>query len=331
MDFEKFFKLVPNEIKNCVKRLNSEILAFSSVSSPYLAEIVNYVLKVSGKRVRPIFLFLTYMLRGNISIPEKVFKMAMVIELMHSSTLVHDDIIDSAEVRRGQPSANKKFGNSQALLCGDYLLTKAFGLCSKLPFYVRSATEETAVRLIEGEMNELYIDLNSTLEEILEIAHLKTASLFGLCGECASFMNGDEPHLIDLTKDFGCLCGQAFQALDDIFDIIGDQNKTGKAVGTDLRERKLTVPIFFWIKSGSSLALDYINDFSPEKIPVYIKDIVKSGSLHKSVDLLKDFIDKARVKALCINKNPQIYEVFEAFFSSFLEQPEFRSLEISPP
>ncbi|MCS6894350.1 MAG: polyprenyl synthetase family protein, partial [Deltaproteobacteria bacterium] len=303
--------------------LNVELIDSVKTDSRHLCELAQYTLNFGGKRIRPVFLFLSYMLCGHRKLPDSVKKMALVVELMHTATLVHDDIIDNATLRRGRESVQKKFGLSKGLLCGDFFLTKAFGLCSDLPTYIRKATEDCAIKLIEGETDELETDVASQFDEILRIATFKTASLFSLCGRAGAFFANADERIIELCAEFGQICGLAFQVLDDIFDVIGQPDKTGKARGVDLRERKPSIVIHFWLQTNSEVSQAYIENDPNLTIEIILEDLMKSDALTLSYKFLLELVQRAELKTLLLNKNQDIHDLFQVFFQQFKVQSEF--------
>ncbi len=187
--------------------------------------------------------------------PQPLIDIAAGIELIHLATLLHDDMIDRSPLRRCKPSALTTHGFAQTLLAGDFLLVRAFALCASLDQAVISATERACVRLTEGESIERsLLEVQPSIDEYLEVASKKTASLFSL----AAFSGG---HLAGVTESeskklarFGELLGIAFQILDDVLDISADEATLGKKPGSDLRERKPSVVNLVWLESGSQLA-----------------------------------------------------------------------------
>ncbi len=226
-----------------------------------LTEVSSYLLDLGGKRVRPMLTLLVGRALGlgenlsQSSAGRRLITIAAGIELIHMATLLHDDIIDRSPLRRNKDSAFKKYGIENTLLTGDFLLTRAFGLCATLDSFVIEATERACVALTEGEILEtsLYHGPH-TLESSLEIARKKTAALFSLaCQTAAHIARAPEEAQRSLTA-FGEKIGIAFQVLDDILDVTADQDLLGKRTGQDLRERKPSVVNVLWLKSEHPLA-----------------------------------------------------------------------------
>ena len=220
-----------------------------------LKEISFYLLELGGKRIRPaICLISAKALRGNNN-NSKLIQIAAGIELIHMATLLHDDIIDKSKIRRHKSSPLKKYGANSTLLAGDFLLVRAFSLCSKLDPYIIEKTEQACVDLTEGEVLELplYQEKHST-ESSLHIAKKKTASLFRLACESAAFLCCDDKKIIEYMSHFGENIGMAFQVLDDILDVTSNEEILGKEPGADIRERKPSLVNVLWLESGDKLA-----------------------------------------------------------------------------
>lgn len=333
MNFSDFYKVIPREVKHRVNDITRLIQEFIPKQSQSLASAVEHALLPGGKRIRPVFLYLTYLLRGNHRLPETLERCALVLELMHTATLVHDDIIDNSSMRRGKETVNTKYGLPRSILVGDYLLTRAFGICSDLPYIIRKFTEDCAINLIVGENDELDELPSAPFERVFRILTLKTASMFSLAAKCASFFSNDDPECIELAGSFGTLCGQAFQILDDLLDFLGSPETTGKPSFIDLKERKPSSVIHFWIMTGSPLSTEYIENFDSERIHKYAEDVLKSGAIQETVKLLKLKVTEGKNLCLMLNRNPDIYGIFEIFFDCFDKQfanSEFLSIGVEP-
>ena len=219
-----------------------------------LTEIASYLVALGGKRIRPLIALLSAKALGMKAPSRQLLEVAAGIELIHSATLLHDDIIDKSPVRRKEASAYVKFGLPGTLLAGDFLLVRAFGLCAHLDSRLVEATENACVELTEGEILEIPLFMRSfTLNDGLEIARQKTASLFRLAAECAAHLAGVEEEICAHMRSFGENLGIAFQILDDILDVAGTEEVLGKATGIDIRERKPSIVNLLWLKAGDEL------------------------------------------------------------------------------
>lgn len=223
--------------------------------SPLLEEIPRYLLGLGGKRMRPILTLMTSHAFGMTVIHDDVIDVASGIELIHMATLLHDDIIDKSPLRRHQMSPLVKFGASETLLSGDFLLVRAFSLCAHLDEFIVNETEKACLELVEGEVMEVSLaERSQTLESALDISRRKTASLFRLATTCAGFLCRLNGRVAQNLSAFGENLGITFQILDDILDVASDEDLLGKKTGMDLREKKPSVVNVLWLQSRNGLA-----------------------------------------------------------------------------
>lgn len=211
---------------------------------PMLDKVTHYIVRRKGKQMRPMFLFLTAKMLGEIN--DKTYQAASLVELLHTATLVHDDVVDDANERRGFFSVNALWKNKVAVLVGDYMLSKVLLLSiennnTRLLGIVARAVKEMS----EGELLQIEKarKLDITEEVYFEVIRQKTASLIATVCEAAS-VSVDREDLASLMREFGELVGLAFQIKDDIFDY-GTPNDIGKPTGLDIRERKMTLPLIY--------------------------------------------------------------------------------------
>ncbi len=223
-----------------------ERVIFENIDSEVelLGEISRYLLEAGGKRVRPAFVLLAFRAVGGKDV-QKVVPIAASIEMIHTATLIHDDIADSSTTRRGVPSVNQKFGLSRALMVGDFIFVKAFRIGGAYDWEIVKIIAEACANLAEGEilqsLNRYNVDL--TLEEYKETIRKKTASLISACGAVGSILGGAKEEEVNGLSSYGHDLGMTFQIIDDILDVEGDRAKTGKPRGTDVREGQLSVPL----------------------------------------------------------------------------------------
>ncbi|HMO02681.1 MAG TPA: polyprenyl synthetase family protein [Oligoflexia bacterium] len=224
--------------------------------APLLSEISNYLYNLGGKRIRPTFCYLIAELLGGKADQRKLAEVAAGIELIHMATLLHDDIVDNASLRRGKTAPPVRYGIGNAIITGDFLLTRAFSLCAKLDDFIIDSTEEACVGLTEGEIMEtpLY-EKRHTLDEALLIADKKTASLFWLAARAAAHLSEVDGKTLVHLSAAGRALGIAFQILDDILDVIADQKTLGKEIGSDIRDRKPSILNILWLDRGTPLSL----------------------------------------------------------------------------
>lgn len=244
--FSEAMKLVP-ELSSVEEIIQA---SFKSDVTP-MREIPHYLLSLGGKRIRPVLTLLCAKALGAKDISRKLLDVSAGIELIHMATLMHDDIIDQSPIRRHKQSPYSKFGTPLTLLSGDFLLTRAFGLCARLDEVAIAATEQACIELVEGEALEtpLHTELHS-LETSLTIARRKTASLFRLAAFCAAHLTGTSDLTASKFSDFGENLGIAFQIIDDVLDVTSTEAVLGKQPGLDIIERKPSIVNVLWLASG---------------------------------------------------------------------------------
>lgn len=238
-----------------LKKVEELIACTFKSDSPVLQEIPEYLLGLGGKRIRPILTLLCARALGLKESPAALIDIAAGLELIHMATLLHDDIIDNSSMRRHKPSPLAKYGMSNTLLSGDFLLVRAFGLCAKLHPEIIRATEDACIELVEGENLEIPLYMKRASEaDYLVVAKKKTAALFRLGAFSAAHIAKAERKILDAMSCFGESLGIAFQILDDILDITAEESSLGKKIGSDILERKPSIVNILWLNSGSSNA-----------------------------------------------------------------------------
>ena len=201
-----------------------------------------------GKMLRPALVLLSGASVGGLR--DEHIELAAIVEMIHLASLLHDDVIDQAQMRRGKASANALWGNTQAVLLGDFVLSKAFGMGTTLELSgAATILCQTAEAICTGEImqNSHKGNRNLSEAEYLTIIEGKTASLFGACCQLGALAAGAEPPVQQAFRDYGVALGLAFQMTDDLLDILGDAAKEGKTLGGDLLNEKLTLPVIFWL------------------------------------------------------------------------------------
>src|SRR5208282_2918813 len=221
-----------------------------------ISEICHYLIDGGGKRLRPTFVLLVYRACGGVS--EKVedaIDAAIALELIHSATLLHDDIIDGGLLRRGKPSAFARYGFAPSLVAGDFLFCRAFELCGRFEERLVRTAAQACIQLTEGEVMEGRMRNNAiaTLDDYMAVITRKTASLFGAGGRVAADLAGATPAVIDAMEQLGLALGRAFQMVDDVLDIVGPEEKIGKPIGSDLRAGVLSLPLVIGMRETAEL------------------------------------------------------------------------------
>lgn len=282
-----------------MKEFNPFFSSLMKGKSRLLNIITQYILKTKGKQIRPVFVFLSAKLNGNIT--QSTYHAASLIELMHTATLVHDDVVDEAYERRSLFSINALWKNKIAVLIGDYLLSKGLLLAvnqneHELLKIVSVAVEEMA----EGELMQIEKarKLDITEEVYFDIIRKKTATLLASCAAAGAQSAGVEKQTIDKMWHFGELIGIAFQIKDDLLDY--DSNGiTGKASGNDIKERKMTLPLIYALNATDELERKRILKLIKKKnnkagaIKEIIDFVVNTGGLAYAKEKMEEYKNQA--------------------------------------
>ncbi|QHT65524.1 polyprenyl synthetase family protein [Rhodocytophaga rosea] len=259
-----------------------------------LDKIMNYIVKRKGKQIRPMFVFLTAKTCGLVT--EATYRGAALIELLHTATLVHDDVVDDANYRRGFFSVNALWKNKIAVLVGDYLLSRGLLLSIENNDFELLRIVSTAVReMSEGELLQIEKArrLDITEEVYFEIIRQKTASLIASCcavGACSAHASEG---VIEQARQFGEKVGIAFQIKDDLFDYGNDE--IGKPVGIDIKEKKMTLPLIFALNKASWSDKRHIIDLiknqseKPRKVAEVIDFVKKSGGIEYATQVMHTY------------------------------------------
>ncbi|MGH7859115.1 MAG: polyprenyl synthetase family protein [Candidatus Binatia bacterium] len=248
---------------------------------PRLREIALYLIGAGGKRVRPLLAMAIFRACGGTDVRDMT-DVAVALELIHSATLLHDDIIDGGETRRGRASAYVKFGSADTLVAGDFLFSKAFELCGRFEETIVHWAAEACIALTEGEIMQGRFRRNVavTVSDYREIIRRKTASLFRQGARVAAHLAGAEPEIVEALARCGNAIGMAFQVSDDLLDVEGDEQRTGKPVGIDLRDGNPSLPIVLALPESDVLRRVWqATDASHEEIARGLEAIRASGNL----------------------------------------------------
>ena len=243
-------------IRDDLERVEQEFVRHIQSRVALIPEMGRYIQKSGGKRVRPAVLLMASRLAGFPGGDRSVLY-ASVVEFIHTATLVHDDIIDGADLRRGRLAVHSRWGNDITVLLGDYLYIKsmAMALTQDSLEIIRLLCDVT-LRMIEGELYQLTKtgDVDITEDEHFEIIRRKTAYLFGGCAEIGGMLGTVTPEQRAALREFGFNLGIAFQLVDDLLDYTAEESALGKPVGGDLREGKVTLPIIYLLQRGGAEA-----------------------------------------------------------------------------
>ncbi len=245
--FKKTFELINTHLYSAEERIRAQARAFDPAMEGY----VSYVCGSAGKRLRPALALLAGGATGKITASH--VDLAVIVELIHIATLVHDDIMDGADLRRDQPTANAKWGNAISVLLGDALFAHALRLAtnfSDIEVCRRIADATAEVCTGETIQTQRRFDLKLSTADYYRIVEMKTAALFAVASELGAFLSETTPEKIGALKQFGLKLGTAYQVYDDCLDLVGDEEEIGKTLGSDLRKGKLTLPLIFLLQSA---------------------------------------------------------------------------------
>ena len=261
-----------------------------------LTDIAAHLIHGGGKRVRPMVTLLAFLACGG-KRTQDIVDIATAIELIHTATLLHDDIIDGGETRRGKESAYKKFGLKSTLVAGDFLFIKAFEFAGKFDETVVQWTADACALLTEGEMLQGFFNRNRsiTLDDYVEIVTRKTASLFQTGAKVGAYLAGANPALIETTNRYGLNIGIAFQMVDDILDIVGHVELLGKPTGMDLRDGNPSLPIIFALNEGQTAVSEAFQCTNPTEAQIVgaLEAIRRGPAIQQTKLLAKRYAEEA--------------------------------------
>lgn len=252
---KKIFSLIKNEMT----LVEAEFQRQASSNIQVINYLGEYLRASGGKRVRPALLLLSCFAVGGDSGQKNVIRLATVMEMLHTATLVHDDIIDNANTRRNRTSVNARFGNQSAVLMGDWLYMSAFETSLKeRSLEILDILTRLTRKMTEGELIQLTMLGRSDISEAeyFDILQRKTAFLFSACCEIGAILGGASQEQQIALRDYGMNLGIAFQLADDVLDFVADEDVLGKAAGADLLEGKLTLPLILFVKKEPAVKKD---------------------------------------------------------------------------
>jgi octaprenyl-diphosphate synthase len=290
-------------IREDLALVEQEIATQNSAAIQPVAEISKYLREGGGKRLRPALLLLAagasgY--RGRVAI-----RLGAVVEMIHSATLIHDDVIDGADTRRGRPSANARWGNHMSVLAGDWLYMQSFDMAlQERNFAVLDILIDLTQSMVEGELLQMTrlgrIDLTET--EATELAYRKTAGLFSGCSRLGAVLGNQPESVVESLAEYGRNAGLAFQLVDDLLDFTASPEKLGKPVLSDLKEGKVTLPLIFALETSNGhgdargLVAKVLEerDFAsvrPEQITRLVRE---TGALDRAASQAREYVRRAK-------------------------------------
>jgi len=315
--------LVKNELKQVESQIRQQIEAFDPGVKPY----VDYICNTSGKRIRPVLAIIAGGATGDVK--DDHIKIGVIIELIHMATLVHDDIIDEATMRRKVPTANAKWGNGMAVLLGDALFSHSLMLATSFNDTLICQKVGKASRdVCEGEIiqTQRRFDLTLNKQDYFKIVEMKTGALFAVATETAAILSGASKETQENLYDYGLKLGVAYQIYDDCLDMVGSEDNVGKTLRTDLEKGKLTLPMLYLIESATPEQKVKINKRIIEQQPLDLDVLVGiaeyEGAVERALDTASEMLMDCRndLEVLEDSNYKQGFVQITAFLDSLLEK-----------
>jgi octaprenyl-diphosphate synthase len=282
-----------------------------STDNPVITEAVRRMLAAGGKRLRPRLLLLAADAVG--ADPRDHLALAAYMELIHVATLIHDDVVDRADTRRGVNATAVDFGNRISVLAGDYLFAWIFrNVTANYREPVPHILSATLAEICDGEVLQLRAlgDLGLSTAAYVDIVLKKTASLFAASAECGAILGGGSPLRVKALRDFGLYYGIAFQMLDDLLDVTASEAQLGKPVGNDLRERKITLPLILALESADAELRGQVERFyrgaeaEDRRIAEILRGIAQAGGVAKTREAIAGYIERAKMSLAPLGNAP---------------------------
>ncbi|MEM9479981.1 MAG: polyprenyl synthetase family protein [Verrucomicrobiota bacterium] len=294
---------------------------------PAVEGYVEYVCNTSGKRIRPALAILAGGATGAVSGDH--IKLGVILELIHLATLVHDDIIDGADIRREVPTANAKWGPSLSVLLGDALFAHALTLATEYDdLRVSRAVAQASTRVCTGEIiqTQRRFDLQLSTEDYFRIIEMKTAELFAVASEMGAYFNGASDATVDNLRAYGMELGTAYQIYDDCLDLVGEEEAVGKTLRTDLIKGKLTLPVLNLLADATPSQKTKLNRLILEREPIDLSVLAGiadyAGAIEKSVGTARELVKTAesRLIGLAENDSTAALRQVAAFLDGLLDR-----------
>ena len=298
------FELISKPLASVEERIRAQAREFDPAVENYVA----YACESSGKRLRPALTLLSAGATGGIGAQH--IDLAVIMELIHAATLVHDDIIDGADLRRSQPTANAKWGNAISVLLGDCMFAHALTLSTLFENgEIARRIANASAEVCSGEIiqTQRRFDLSLSVPDYFKIIEMKTAALFAAATELGAMLNeGTSPEVIAALRTFGLKLGTAYQVYDDCLDIAGDESKVGKSLGTDLKKGKLTLPVLLLLQNASKKERAHWSRaiVSGEETENLICATRSSGALQSTIDTAIQLLQEAVTAITILPETP---------------------------
>jgi len=324
--------LIKGHLSKISHPIESELDTFNEIFKKSIRSQVNlvdlvakYIIRQKGKKVRPLLVLLSAKIIGEVN--ERSYRGAVLVELLHTATLVHDDVVDNADKRRGVWSINALFKNKVAVLMGDYLLSRGLMIAvDGKDFDFLGVITKTVKRMSEGELLQIQKTRKLDIDEetYFRVISDKTASLLETCCEIGALSATDNQEYQAAMKQFGHSVGMAFQIRDDILDYEGTFKMMGKPVGGDIKEKKITLPLIYSLNKVSKKEAAHIrklikNGSKNNDVKEIIKFVRDNGGIDYALETAKSYSNKAK-KALSILPDSQSKVALEALIDFVIER-----------
>jgi len=280
-----------------LQRVEQKMREVSQVEYEHLSAMLDNLLKSGGKRLRPaLVLFSTKFYPTAL---EKTISLAASVEMLHTATLVHDDMIDNSLVRRGNPTLNATWNRGATVLAGDFLFAVAAGLAAETEnVRVMSIFAQGLMTICSGELRQIFNSQGRlpTREEYYQRIYSKTASLFAASMEAGAVLSGAPEPEVQALREYGRTLGMAFQIVDDVLDFVGDERELGKPVGSDLRQGIVTLPVLYFheMHPTDNALTKALNDPGEEEVRAVVATIKESGAVESALDEARTFTRRSR-------------------------------------
>ncbi len=285
-------------IQDDLEEVERVMMGTINSGNPELTEMCNYVLRNHGKRIRPAMCILSYCACGGEDVSKPV-KVGAALEIIHNATLVHDDINDEAELRRGKKPLYKEYSLSKSIVTGDFLLAVGFQLIGSSSRSIVDYIVDAATSMGVGEFNQQDFEHKCSVTEsdYIRIINGKTAKFMECSAKCGAYLAGASLDHIEVMGNFAVKLGMAFQIIDDVLDVIGDKNATGKPTGNDIFEGKPTLPTIYGMQDpihGSEIMGVFNNEKpTPDEVSRAIELIKSTDSIERCRNLAESIVDEA--------------------------------------
>lgn len=311
---ESVLALIGDDLKNVERQFKKDLES----NVPLIRKVGEYVLSSGGKRIRPALLLLTAKLLGYQG--ERHVPLASVVEFIHTATLLHDDVVDSASIRRGLASANTLWGNEASVLVGDFLFSKSFSLMVvDGDLNILRILANATTQIAEGEVLQLICtsDVDITEERYIEVVICKTAVLLAAACQAGAIIGNASPQQEAALAAFGMDIGIAFQLMDDTLDYVADEKEFGKNIGHDLEEGKITLPLIEALRFCSENEREMVEEivvkeeFAREDFDQVFELVSRFGGIDYTVNKAKNYVAAAKSHLEIFDDSPVRAALFE--------------------